>query len=145
MPSQSSAHRVVHNDKPMIEKPLRKPHRWPFHCGVRGQGITLLVCLTAGCGATDSLSRQAISGTVTLDGQPLAGGAILFEPTTERAGTAVGATIRQGASRSRPRKALSRVLTGSGFTPAREFRLRRARGRPSAARTDGRAAAGALQ
>ena len=49
-----------------------------------------------GCGSSDGLNRQAISGTVTLDGQPISSGAILFEPATQESGTAVGATIRQG-------------------------------------------------
>jgi hypothetical protein len=58
--------------------------------------IALLVQLMSGCGGDDGLFRQSISGLVTLDGVPLAGGSILFEPTTEASGTAVGATIRQG-------------------------------------------------
>jgi hypothetical protein len=58
--------------------------------------MTLILCLTAGCGSADGLDRQAISGMVTLDGQPLTNGAILFEPATRRSGTVVGATIRQG-------------------------------------------------
>jgi hypothetical protein len=33
---------------------------------------------------------------VTFDSQPIAIGAILFEPATQESGTAVGATIRQG-------------------------------------------------
>jgi hypothetical protein len=49
-----------------------------------------------GCGSSDGLNRHAISGTVTLDGQPISRGAILFEPATQESGTAVGATIRQG-------------------------------------------------
>jgi hypothetical protein len=58
----------------------------------------LVVFLAAvfGCGSSDGLNRQAISGSVTLDGQPISVGAILFEPATEESGTAVGATIRQG-------------------------------------------------
>jgi hypothetical protein len=42
------------------------------------------------------LNRQAISGTVTLNGEPIAAGAIMFEPAARRPGTLVGATIRQG-------------------------------------------------
>jgi hypothetical protein len=53
--------------------------------------------LAAGCGSSDGLDRQAISGMVTLDGQPLSDGAILLEPSTQDSGTAVGATIRRGA------------------------------------------------
>jgi hypothetical protein len=58
--------------------------------------MIFVVGLTAGCDSTDGLDRQAIAGTVTFDGQPITNGAILFEPATERSGTAVGATIRQG-------------------------------------------------
>jgi hypothetical protein len=37
--------------------------------------------LAAGCsGATDDLPREAVAGTVTLDGQPLASGTISFTP-----------------------------------------------------------------
>jgi hypothetical protein len=57
---------------------------------------TLLIWLAVGCGPADSLDRQPMSGTVTVDGQPLTSGAILFEPATEQSGTAVGATIRRG-------------------------------------------------
>jgi hypothetical protein len=59
-------------------------------------GMILFLAVTVGCDSDDGLNRQAISGTVTLDGQPLSGGSILFEPTTNESGTAVGATIRQG-------------------------------------------------
>lgn len=58
--------------------------------------ILILVATAAGCSASDGLDRQPISGIVTCDGQPLAGGTILFEPTTNESGTAVGSTIRQG-------------------------------------------------
>jgi hypothetical protein len=37
-----------------------------------------------GCGSSgDNLNRQAVSGTVTLDGKPLAEGTISFAPTTD--------------------------------------------------------------
>lgn len=52
--------------------------------------------LAVGCSPADGLNRQAMSGTVTVDGEPLVSGAILFEPETEQSGTAVGATIRRG-------------------------------------------------
>jgi hypothetical protein len=60
-------------------------------------GMILFLLATVGCDSGDGLNRQAISGTVTLDGQALSGGNILFEPATKESGTAVGATIRQGA------------------------------------------------
>ena len=53
----------------------------------------LVAC--SGCG--DPLGRVPISGCVTLDGEPLEAGVILFEPAPgEPAGTAVGAKIHQG-------------------------------------------------
>jgi hypothetical protein len=58
--------------------------------------IVLCLAALAGCDSGDGLNRQAISGTVNLDGQPLPGGAILFEPATDESGTEVGTTIRQG-------------------------------------------------
>jgi hypothetical protein len=64
---------------------------------LRRDGTTLVLVAIIGCGSTDGLNRQAISGSVTLDGQPISKGAILFEPATQESGTAVGAIIRQGA------------------------------------------------
>ncbi len=58
--------------------------------------MVLFLAALCGCGSSDGLNRQAVSGTVTLDGQPISIGAILFEPTSPESGTAVGATIRQG-------------------------------------------------
>jgi hypothetical protein len=72
---------------------LRSP--WPF--SRRARGLVLLFAIVTGCGSGDGLKRQAISGTVTLDGEAIARGAILFEPATDESGTAVGATIRQGS------------------------------------------------
>ena len=70
--------------------------RWPVGC-IRATLISSLVWACSGCGSSDGLDRQAISGTVTCDGRPLANGAILFEPATHESGTAVGSTIRQGS------------------------------------------------
>lgn len=39
-----------------------------------------LLCALAGCGQTNPLGRKAISGSVTLDGQPLEKGAIELHP-----------------------------------------------------------------
>lgn len=57
-------------------------------------GILGLVSLS-GCGGTD---RQSVSGTVTLDGQPLSSGSITFLPTdkTSAAGSP-GGVIKDGA------------------------------------------------
>ena len=59
--------------------------------------MVLVLAASFGCGSSDGLNRQAISGKVTLDGDSLTSGAILFEPTSKDSGTAVGATIRQGS------------------------------------------------
>ncbi len=63
---------------------------------IRGLGFVLLAYLASGCGSRDGLDRQAISGIVNLDGQPVSDGAILLEPATNQQGTAVGTTIRRG-------------------------------------------------
>lgn len=53
---------------------------------------------TAGCGAGDPEGRLAVTGTVTLDGQPVMDGAVLFEPPSpDQSGFAVGTTIRRGS------------------------------------------------
>ncbi|MBX6315425.1 MAG: carboxypeptidase regulatory-like domain-containing protein, partial [Isosphaeraceae bacterium] len=50
-----------------------------------------------GCGDTgDGLSRQAISGTVTLDGQPLARGTIQFLPISPQQATPALVEIKDG-------------------------------------------------
>src|SRR5262245_29101434 len=51
--------------------------------------------LIAGCGSDNPLGRKALSGTVTLDGAPLAKGAIEFHPITE-GGTQSGGLIENG-------------------------------------------------
>jgi hypothetical protein len=58
--------------------------------------MVILLSAISGCDSPDGLNRQAISGSVTLDGQPISIGAILFEPESPESGTAVGATIRRG-------------------------------------------------
>ena len=54
-----------------------------------------LVVLLLGCGERDRLNRQAVCGSVTLDGKPLARGAIPFQPE-EKTGTSTGAVIEDG-------------------------------------------------
>lgn len=58
--------------------------------------VAVAMMLAGGCGSGDGLDRQAVRGRVTLDGEPLARGSILFEPATDDVGTAVGGTIRDG-------------------------------------------------
>jgi len=55
----------------------------------------LLVAVMAGCGPSGD-SRQAVRGTVTLDGQPLAEGIISFRPAPGTSGNTAGGAIRQG-------------------------------------------------
>lgn len=66
-----------------------------------GRVALLLVAATAlggGCnGPTDDLPRQAVSGTVNLDGQPLKEGMIQFQPTDPGNATAGGAGIADGS------------------------------------------------
>jgi hypothetical protein len=54
-------------------------------------GLTL-----AGCSSGDGLDRQPVTGSVTLDGAPLAKGTIRFTPTSNEAGTDTSAEISGG-------------------------------------------------
>jgi hypothetical protein len=60
-----------------------------------------LIPAASGCnsGATDSLPRHEVSGTVTLDKKPLPSGSISFDPVEPGKPNAVsaGATIRDGS------------------------------------------------
>lgn len=55
----------------------------------------VLVVSFLGCGPGNPLGRQAVSGTVTLDGKPLAAGTIMFEPRGSE-GALAGAPIADG-------------------------------------------------
>lgn len=52
--------------------------------------------LHAGCGGSNPLGRKAVSGTVTLDGAPLASGSIEFTPLGGGGGVSSGAVIEEG-------------------------------------------------
>ena len=61
----------------------------------------VLVCIggvlaCAGCGDSSGLKMVEVSGSVTLDGQPLPEGQIRFVPTGETKGPASGAAISEG-------------------------------------------------
>jgi len=56
--------------------------------------LTIALC---GCGESDPRGRQTISGTVTLNGQPLDNGAISFEPLDANTGIGAGANITDGS------------------------------------------------
>jgi hypothetical protein len=56
-----------------------------------------LAASLAGCGeAGDGLPREAVSGTVTLDGKPLARGVLQMLPAGQGGGTPCGALIEDG-------------------------------------------------
>ena len=63
-----------------------------------GAWLAMAAVMTTGCGggSTDGLPRQAVSGEVKLDGQPLADGMITFIPAGIE-GPPVGAPIEAGA------------------------------------------------
>jgi hypothetical protein len=58
----------------------------------------LMLAALVGCGGGDALPREAISGTVSLDGQPLKEGVIQFMPAVTAAGggTVAGGSILDG-------------------------------------------------
>jgi hypothetical protein len=66
--------------------------------GLRGALAALVLgTAAAGCGGGDGLPRQAVSGSVTLDGKPLAGGSIQFQPGPgSSAAVSGGAVIADG-------------------------------------------------
>lgn len=65
-------------------------------------GLKVLLCMlwlpvVAGCGgAANSAHRAAVKGEVTLDGKPLAKGAIKFAPLEGTSGVVTGAPIEDG-------------------------------------------------
>jgi hypothetical protein len=82
------------------------------------------LAIAAGCGASDPLGRRAVSGTVTLDGQPLADGVVSFQPTSEGA-TSSGAVITagkyaiardRGLPQGKYRVVINSVKPGTGMT-----------------------------
>ena len=82
----------------MLQSPSSRPEsRGPCSARLRSLGIVLLACLASGCDSGGRLGGHAISGVVTLDGQPLSDGAILLEFDSSPWGVAVGTTIRRGA------------------------------------------------
>jgi hypothetical protein len=51
---------------------------------------------SGGCGPSDHGGRVAVTGVVTVDGEPLAAGAVALEPASDAVPTAVGARVRAG-------------------------------------------------
>jgi hypothetical protein len=73
----------------------------------------------AGCGQqTDGPLREAVSGSVSLDGQPLPDGLIQLIPTSAREGTVSGAVVKDGKFSIERQKGLApgeyRVVINSG-------------------------------
>jgi len=66
----------------------------------------LLTCLTgiSGCGSSDG--RLAISGRVTVDGEPLDGAAINFQPAPGTSGHSSGGPVKAGVFRVSSEKGL---------------------------------------
>lgn len=62
-----------------------------------------LLAATTGCGKSDPFGRQPVEGFVTLEGQPIRIGSIVFEPAEKQPAGAM-ASIRDGAF-SIPRQA----------------------------------------
>jgi hypothetical protein len=56
--------------------------------------LGLILTAAAGCGGSDGIARQVVSGRVTLDGKPLDHGEITLNPI--EAGPSAGGTIRDG-------------------------------------------------
>lgn len=82
--------------------------------------LLILVAITAlaGCGGS---GRQAIEGTVTLDGQPLAEGYLRLRPEPGTASPAAGAPVKDGAY----------AIAPEGGTFAGKFRVEITAMRPS--------------
>jgi len=68
-----------------------RPCFWPLLAGL------LLLGTFGGCGPGNPLGRKAISGKVTLDGQPLEHGSIAFEPMATKGGVGTGGVIAGGS------------------------------------------------
>jgi hypothetical protein len=63
---------------------------------VRIASTALLLSVVIGCGSSDSLPRQAVSGTVAVEGKPLDSGLVTFLPDDAGVATQGGAAIVAG-------------------------------------------------
>ncbi|NLF71831.1 MAG: carboxypeptidase regulatory-like domain-containing protein [Candidatus Anammoximicrobium sp.] len=59
--------------------------------------LSCLLVTSLGCGSGNPLNRQAVSGNVTLDGQPLDQGTIELVPTSSEQGVLSGGMIADGS------------------------------------------------
>src|SRR5436309_3067982 len=91
-----------HADLPGVQRPRRRLDAASERCLMIPkyflQWVVVVGMLTpAGCGGPgDELPRQAVSGSVTLKGQPLPQGTIQFLPTTDKQPTAGAVEIKDG-------------------------------------------------
>lgn len=60
-----------------------------------GRVLPFVLLLAVGCGQSNPLARQAVSGRVTFDGVPLDQGTISFSPET-KGSVGGGATVKNG-------------------------------------------------
>lgn len=67
-----------------------------FRFGAVGALALALAVAAAGCGPTDGLAREAVSGFVTLDGEPLGAASITFIRTDDGAPDVASGVIRNG-------------------------------------------------
>jgi hypothetical protein len=70
---------------------------------VRPPAVAAILLTLWGCGGGDRLPRQAVSGKVTLDGQPLDSAQITFTPTGTGGASTSGAAQVSGGTFSIPR------------------------------------------
>ncbi len=70
---------------------MHRPHR-PLLLSLLGATV---LGFAVGCGASDPLNRQAVSGQITLDGAPLETGVVEFSPE-DKDGRTGGATVTSG-------------------------------------------------
>ncbi len=74
---------------------MRNQYRLPWSLAA---ACSLLALTLTGCGGpADELNRQAVSGQVTLNNQPLDRGSISFDPQDRENGRSGGATIENGS------------------------------------------------
>ena len=72
-----------------------RANSWAHRASLFSFALLLIGGLLPGCGGSDGPERYAVSGSVTLDGEPLDTGSILFGPEGD-GGNGGGATIENG-------------------------------------------------
>src|SRR5689334_14633291 len=91
-----------HVDQPGIQRPRRRQVAASKRCLMIPKcflqlvGVVWILTPTGCDGPGDGLPRQAVSGSVTLKGQPLPQGTIQFLPATDKQPTAGAVEIKDG-------------------------------------------------